>query len=356
MLHTQLTNGVVVFTIQNSAACPELVDYLESFLTPYFWETEGLHPHFTLIFNDYTKLPFDWLNHPAEEVVIRKSTANSFNLSGRFFLLDDKTRVIIDEETKTAYHINEETNTIVFYGSKESVIHLIEFVRYTSLLVEEIEGTMVLHASATVHSESTYLVLGNKGAGKTSTLLNLIFQHGQKYFSGDKILVSKSTEGIIIRGWPDYPHVGIGTLKNFPNLVKNLRLPLEWADGTPKPDSHKELIEPRLFRAALPSTVEPSVKKVATLIFPQVSVDEITVSVVDNNERMETLLENIEYPHQFLTVQWHNLFGKVRRTAPTDYTKLLEHLLSTEWFKVTGKSGIPVELLNALSRNMVSNS
>jgi len=353
-LYKQLTNGVVKFNIYNTESCPNLSKALQSFLAPYFWSTEGLEADFNLILKKFEEIPDYWINHPAEEVIIRKSTADIFNLSGRFFFLDDGTRVVIDESTQTAYHIDEERNIVNFYGSKHSEIHLFEFVRYVCLLLEEISGTMILHASATSYDEAAYLVLGSKGAGKTSTLLNLIFRHGHEYFSGDKLLVSRDNEGIIVRGWPDYPHVGIGTLRNFPQLVKGLELSLKWPNGLEKADSHKELFDPLVFRNALPSvTSKPSVRKVSTMLFPCVALNNSSISQLTNNdERVKTLLDNIEYPHQFLTVKWHNLFKDTRKTTTNEYEDLIEYLLDSPWFRVTGKSGIPTQLLKEISNGI----
>lgn len=337
-----LTNGVVLFDVENATALPELVASLRAFLTPYFWPVEGGEPHFRLILRDFADLPVTWRERAAQHITIRKSSAVLFNLQGVGFEPDDDSMVVIDDSTRTAYHIAYASPAVVFYGSDKSRIHLFEFIRYVSLLIEESLGTMLLHATASIHEDACYLVLGNKGAGKTTAMLHLVLDHGHSYFSGDKVLVSQNATGVLLRGWPDYPHIGLGTLSRFADLAQACGVALTRPDGTARPPSDKALIDPFTFRRALPTTDRPSCYKTAALIFPRVSTEPTQVTVLATSDKNpNSLAAFVEYPHQFETVHWHRLFAKTRRTSPADYGPLFKRLTEPSWLRVIGIGEIP---------------
>jgi energy-coupling factor transporter ATP-binding protein EcfA2 len=345
----------VIIEIKDGAAMPALTAALQAFLAPYFWQIADGTPHFCLIFREFAALPAHWREYASREITIRKSTAASFNLRGRALILEDESLVAIDEITMTAYHIDSKLPEIVFYGSSQSFIHLIEFVRYVSLALEEALGTMVLHAAATLDQGACYLILGEKGAGKTTTLLHLVQDHDHRYFSGDKVLVSQQAAGMLIRGWPDYPHVGVGTLQRFPSFARACGVALTQPDGTARPASQKELLDPATVRQALQCTDRPDCQRVAGLIFPTVVSEESVAQVIVREGRtVAQLRKHIEYPHQFETVRWHSLLADMRRTGPADYSSLLMQLLEPRWLRVTGTGEIPPALLATYGVNAAS--
>src|SRR3954469_25576696 len=207
-----LTNGVVVFGLDQTTKLTALTQRLFDFISPYFLPISSGEPHFRIALEDIAVFPDQWRACADQPITIRKSSSPIFHLTGRSFMPDNHTLIVLDDTTGTGYHIQYATNVITFFGSDASFIHLIELVRYVSLLIEEAHGTLVLHATASIHDDACYLIVGEKGAGKSTTLLHLTLDHGHAYFSGDKVLISERADGLLLRGWPDYPHLGIGTL------------------------------------------------------------------------------------------------------------------------------------------------
>ena len=153
-----------------------------------------------------------------------------------------------------------------------------------------------------------------------------------------------------MRGWPDYPHIGIGTFHRFPTLARACGVSLSTEDGRARSSTHKEVLEFEPVRQALHIANNPATYNTMSLIFPRVSPNETSISLIDGTEKSpEVLLEYIEYPHQFGLVQWHSLLPELRCQQPHDYSFLLAQLTEPLWLSVTGVGLIPPEIFNKAS-------
>ena len=252
-----------------------------------------------------------------------------------------------DKDKQTAFVADREHRHITAYVTEASFIHLVELVRYTALLLEETRGSILLHASAAVADGEAVLVLGHKGAGKTTTLLRMLFGQQLDYLSGDKVLLGSDAEGLILRSWPDYPHVGIGTLRAHAGFAAKCGVALRWPGGAAKPDCHKELIDPGRFRSALPGQVRHSCREVRALLFPRIGHDDAEVGggirpVPIRERRLETLLEHVEFAHEFTPGKWHGLCDAVARTERQIDEALLGRLCEVPWYSVLGPVAAPL--------------
>jgi energy-coupling factor transporter ATP-binding protein EcfA2 len=340
-----LTNGKVVFALQDNAVQPQLCEKLLQFLAPYFRKTTSGTPQFSLIFREFAHVPGDWKNKALTPIIIRKSSVEQFYLTARTFVPAEDQLVAFDEKTATAYHLYQSSGVIEMYISEHSFIHIIELVRYLSLMIEEALGSMLLHATATIHEGAAYLILGQGGSGKTTTMLHMVYDHGHQYLSGDKVLVSLEDTGILIRGWPDYPHIGIGTFQRFHDFRHACGVSLNGEDGKAKPPTQKEVLDFESVRRILHGMTFSATKVIAALIFPHVSLEETSIHFISGNEKTpEELLRYIEYPHQFGLVQWHSLLPTLRSQQPRDYSCLLAQLTNPLWLSVSGVGLLPTDI------------
>lgn len=73
-------------------------------------------------------------------------------------------------------------------------------------------GAALIHASAVEFNGEAYLIVGNKGAGKTTLMMKLLATGKTKYLGNDAILLTPGAKAIpILAG----PFVGLGTLYNI---------------------------------------------------------------------------------------------------------------------------------------------
>jgi hypothetical protein len=243
-------------------------------------------------------------------MIIRRSTAFEFNLTAVVNLLENHRMTAWDTVHEVGYVIDRKACHVKFYGGENAFIHLIELVRYYGLLVEQACGTIVLHGAGVITDEEkgrVEVIIGQKGKGKTTTMLRQVLKHDAMFFSGDKVLLNVHNSKLVVRGWPDYPHIGIGTLSEFPEFAEKIGVALTTESGQLRDFNEKILVDPTAFYRHLPVTsrAEGYLEK---LILPDVKATNMQERYLDDAEKsVIALLSFIEFPHEFRTATWHGM-------------------------------------------------
>ena len=152
-----------------------------------------------------------------EHFIIRNSKTEKFRLSA--------TEINTGEYTVIKY---DDSNTILAicgkyiraFISEESEVAVIELIRDLVMKDQENRGNLFLHAAAVEKDGLAYVICGVGGAGKTTTLLELINHQDYSFLSGDKVLFLCEDKRIHAMGWPDYPNLGIGTIRRWEQLTQ----------------------------------------------------------------------------------------------------------------------------------------
>lgn len=344
-----LCNGRYRIELDDQTACGSLAQRLQAFLSPYFVEVadDGLAMvDLRVRLHEAQAFDPEWIRRCAQPVFIRETYAPGFTLrvlTGQ----DPRTDMDYawDADTRVGYRIDRAKRIVDFHGDENAFIHLIELVRYFGLLVEQTKGSVVMHASAVVDKDGGIVAIGGaKGAGKTTTMLDLVLSGEYLYFSGDKLLIDVVDGRVRARGWPDYPHVGIGTLRAHSDLARQLNLS-HVANDVSIADTEKRLCQPELMRAALKASPEGS-GWLSTVMLPNVAVGgplrtfEPTQAEIVRHIHSPTLFE---WPHRFITSTWHGLLdaGSLTEEVPT---QIVQGLLGVHW---QGRMGVASELVTA---------
>lgn len=341
-----LGNGVVQLDLRWTDGTATLALSLMDFLQPWFVPVaDGRKTDLTVSLRPSAAFSEDWRARSAESFVVRRSSAAIFNLEVKRGVSAEGLKLAWDDQRDVGYAIDSAAACVDLYGEADTAfIHLIELVRYYGLLTEQAHGTVVLHSAAVMQrgSDDVVALVGAKGAGKTTTLLSMLATGDYVYFSGDKLLLDCSDGGLRVRGWPDYPHIGIGTLRNHAELAQRLSIGLEADDGRPLPDQHKVLLEPCRYLAAIGRPSQAS-GRLGRIILPRIHEGGQTRhSSMEIGEKDAVPLGDLfEWPHQFVTATWHGLPWTTRVYSTDVPSDLMCALRNLPWDYRFGMDTVP---------------
>ena len=74
-------------------------------------------------------------------------------------------------------------------------------------------GARILHASATLGRDGVTIYVGQKGAGKTTSMLQNIVKNNEAFVANERVLVWKRDGRLFVYGWPGTAFVGLGSLR-----------------------------------------------------------------------------------------------------------------------------------------------
>jgi len=339
-----LSNGVFRLRLRAAAPSMPLAQRLRAFLSPYLEpEASAAPPDLGIALHPAADFPLDWQARCTEPMTIRDTPARGFTLRVRLGTLDADTRLAWDSALQVGYRWAVERRELAFYGdASNAFIHLIELVRYYGLLVEQARGTAILHSAAVrdPRSGGVVAIAGLKGAGKTTTLLDLVQHQGYRYFSGDKLLLDVVHGRLRARGWPDVPHIGLGTLRQHPELAERLGGDALAAFDRSQADERKVLLSPEAFAAAVGRS--PVGRGwLERIVLPEVAAEgPVCIRRLAGAEVAALLAEPaiFEWPHTFITATWHGMAPggpPLQRCVPLEVARALVGL---PWTHSAGRS------------------
>jgi hypothetical protein len=96
------------------------------------------------------------------------------------------------------------------------VLRLIEDIALNAV---QNSGGIVLHAAAVVADGAAVVAVGNKGAGKTSFLCEVLEAFAASMLCNDNACVFETDAGIVVRGWPSFFKASLGTVLSHDALA-----------------------------------------------------------------------------------------------------------------------------------------
>lgn len=228
----------------------------------------------------------------AEPVLIRRSRTEFFTVRARQVGGPERPGLVCDASgTWLAFTPGRHHVRLDVPGHRPGR-ELIELVRNTVLGNEENHGVVIVHAAVVDLGRRAVVIVGRKGAGKTSSALEMILHHGGRMLSGDKaLLLPAGASGVVgagaggdaggdgpgagavrVAGWPDWPHVGLGTVSRFQQLVEGFDLgPLVGearAGGDLWSMRHKVPLDPAGYAEVVDFCPPGTILPVAAVVYP----------------------------------------------------------------------------------------
>lgn len=124
------------------------------------------------------------------------------------------------EESKVQIQINKKNKIISLKFlensndsyEEEKKYYIYRFIRKLFLILELSKGKKILHSGCVEYGGNGIAIMGNKFAGKTTTIINLIKDENFSYVSNDKVVLEISEGSLYATGIPIAMGIRLGTL------------------------------------------------------------------------------------------------------------------------------------------------
>lgn len=269
------------------------------------------------------------------EGFVRRSASDFFTVPAR--LASAQGREYVEcHRSGTRFVFDPAERRIDVTVTPSTALEPVELLRELFLKDQENRGAVVLHATSAHRDGSAVLVVGAKGSGKSTVLLELVEHHGHEIMSGDKTVVRRQPDGTLLAsGWPDYPHLGYGTIAKYPDLA-------EIAGAAEEPEDHafspygKYAVDPALFRAHFPSAAPDLRVPVRTVLHPRIGPGPTRLTPAAGDPAV--LAANTE--SAFDGPAWHTFVPDLRDRWADSRAKILTELSALPCLSLTGEGDL----------------
>ncbi|MBJ6363218.1 hypothetical protein ACFOQM_18525 [Paenibacillus sp. GCM10012307] len=247
-----------------------------------------------------------------EDVYLRKSASEFFTIRAKC-VVSNEVQYLKCLKTNTYIAMNKHDGTILIASPGENPqaeeLVFIELIRDLVLKNEENHGVVVLHATCAYKDERATLIIGPKGAGKSTTLLEIVSKFGYQFMSGDKTFLWVENGQLYASGWPDYPHLGLGTLSKYPEFIGKLNLSedIHAAQESLWSTDHKRAIPPDIFKTIFASVPAGFTCLVGGFLYPKLEPAPAS-ELAHLNDHVASMLPHIEriFGENGDAVLWNN--------------------------------------------------
>ncbi|NLU69830.1 hypothetical protein [Streptomyces sp. HNM0574] len=276
-----------------------------------------------------------------EDIHIRKSASEFFTVPARR-AREEGREYLECTKTGSRFVFDAGARTVDVLAGPEGTMDVVELVRDLVLKHQENTGAAVLHATAAYRDGSAVLVTGAKGAGKSTVLLELVEHFGYEIMSGDKTLLHEQPDGTVLAaGWPDYPHLGYGTVAKYPGLREIAGLGDDYRPAGDHAFSPfgKFAVDPERFRERFPSAPLGTHVPVAAVVHPSIGPGDRTVlePVGGSTEDRAAVFEaNLESAFDGAHAGWNSYLPDGRAAQAARRGRILARLAAVPAWQLTG--------------------
>ncbi|GHC73312.1 hypothetical protein GCM10007079_07120 [Nocardiopsis terrae] len=288
-----------------------------------------------------------------EPIHVRKSASDFFTIPAR--RTSEAGREYVHcTRTGTLFAFDRQAGRIDVAMGPSGALDLIELLRDLFLKDQENRGAAVLHATCAHRDGGAVLVTGAKGAGKSTILLELVERFGHQVMSGDKTVLRLEADGTVLAaGWPDYPHLGYGTIAKYPGLREIAGI----GDNYTPPADHafsptgKFAVDPRRFRERFPNAPRGLRVPIAAVVHPAIGPAGSTVlePYQDGDDAHAAVLaDNVESAFDGANSGWHRFIDDGRAAHARTRERIVRELAGHPAWTLRGPGDLTPEGTPAL--------
>jgi hypothetical protein len=195
--------------------------------------------------------------------------------------------------------VNNKQHEIVIEGNTEDRLKtpVLRVIEDFTLIEVEKRGGIVLHASGIVVDSNAVIAVGNKGAGKSSLLCTSLDEFECDKISNDNIVLVLVNNEIIVRGWPSFAKLAMGTIASSRILAPYFpkeKLSLLESTNALWNEYEKVIFYPSQICEIFGSSIVPEAR-LTTLLFPNYSTTDIgNFKLADRRDLMNLLKKNLQ--------------------------------------------------------------
>ena len=203
-----------------------LLEFIKNYFIPYFSFTPAepkQQEHFANITVHIAPLPENCPDFPTEPIIDIDKSQGFLNCWGALVIDERGNRWVELRPFGVVVKINKNNKTIEMWGNCAAVLRIPLLRIIEDLTVNEVQnaGGIVLHGSAVVGNGRAVLAIGNKGAGKTTTLCRCLHGFDVAKMANDNVCLWLNKSQIIARGWPGFFKVEIATVASHSELARD---------------------------------------------------------------------------------------------------------------------------------------
>lgn len=305
----KISCGVCYDSIKfNVSSCyKNIVEYLEHFLRPIFIFTKKHKNYdFKVSINEVSEFYCGIIKtHKTRKIILRESNNSESRYVGECVELNNNLHIKVDD---TIIVINYIEKNISIYG--ESIQQL---QKYSRLIIRDViqktfenSGGVFFHAASVINPKTgkSIVLLGDKGAGKTTILLELLAKYKYEKHCLDRIFFKKNENIIDSYQWPTLFNVGIGSLSRYEDLKYLVpdKYNRDYCFNDFWQIEEKVTIEPKDLKYSFGKPIA----EVEMLIFPYRDLKKPTrIRKLEKNEILSELEKSCFSPNDPNFIDWH---------------------------------------------------
>ncbi len=321
------------------------------------WLQEFFCPHFQIVDQSDCDYQIFFREDTADyEKLLEKQEQYSHNLINCFLLdnrviifpgfkINNNELIVSDDNFKVFYLIDKEHGKIQILTTKNNYrarIALMRVIRELTMNYYMVSQGIFIHGSAFEIDGKAMIIVGNKGAGKTTLMLYNLLNKRTKYLSNDRLFILEESNNYLVKGMPTIASILPSSLEMLPTFKSRLYASFFNVQYTKK--EAKELGElPKIGKnskigitpaqlSEITETLPISQAKLGAIVFPKITHQKGDIKLTKLSENDAEAMFEIAIFGGYKFYDENNVFNLINNNE-----KIQMITLKDRWKQLTSK-------------------